>query len=104
MNDLAIKCTGTYDWSGLFTFYDKNVDNLLDKNELRQMIVDCGGAFSEATEAEVAFAFNVMAFFQKYLKRDTFLEWIRSMLGRTRKNLISYSQILDIHNMQVNST
>ena len=63
LNGLAVKRTGTYDWAGLFTFYDKNLDNLLDKNELRNMIVECGGSFAEVTEAEVAFAFNVMSFF-----------------------------------------
>jgi len=86
-----VQKTGTYDWAGLFTFYDKNLDNLMDKNELRQMIVESGGSFTEATEAEVAFAFNVISFFQKYLRKETFLEWVHSMLGRTRKNLISYS-------------
>jgi hypothetical protein len=91
LNSLAVKRTGTYDWGSLFTFYDKNLDNLLDKNELRQMILDSGDPFSEATEAEVAFAFNVMAFFQKWLKKETFLQWVQTMLGRTKKKLISYS-------------
>ena len=35
LNTLAVKKTGTYDWGSLFTSYDKNMDNLLDKNELR---------------------------------------------------------------------
>ena len=42
LNFLAVKRTGTYDWGGLYTFDDKKMDYLLDKNELRQMIVDCG--------------------------------------------------------------
>jgi hypothetical protein len=63
LNVLAVRRTGTYDWGGLYTFYDKNIDNLLDKNELREMIVDSGEPFNEVTEAEVAFAFNVMSFF-----------------------------------------
>ena len=55
------------------------------------MIEDCGEPFIEVTDAEVSFAFNVMSFFQKYLKKETFIEWVHSMLGRTKKNLISYS-------------
>jgi hypothetical protein len=50
---LALTKLGTYDYAGLFTMYDKNLDNLLDKNELRQLIIDCGEKFALATEAEV---------------------------------------------------
>jgi hypothetical protein len=32
-----------------------------------------------------------MAFFQKWLKKETFLQWVQTMLGRTKKKLISYS-------------
>jgi Ca2+-binding EF-hand superfamily protein len=53
LGNLAIERTGSYDWGGLFSFYDKNHDNLLDKNELRGMVINCGPTFAEATEAEV---------------------------------------------------
>jgi hypothetical protein len=39
------------------------LDNLLDKNELREMISEAGEDFKDVTEAEVSFAFNVMSFF-----------------------------------------
>jgi hypothetical protein len=35
LGELAVSRTGSYDWGSLFTLYDKNLDNLLDKNELR---------------------------------------------------------------------
>jgi hypothetical protein len=41
--------------------FDKNLDNLLDKNELKELLHACG--FKEITDAEVAFTFNVMSFF-----------------------------------------
>lgn len=40
------------------------------------MIVHCGPTFENATEAEVQFAFNVMSFFQKFLKKSIFVEWV----------------------------
>jgi Ca2+-binding EF-hand superfamily protein len=76
LNKLAVTKTGNYDWGGLYSMYDKNLDNLMDKNELREMVIACGDPFKEVTEAEVAFIFNVMSFFQKYLKKETFLEWV----------------------------
>ena len=39
LGKLAVTKTGSQDWGGLFSFYDKNRDNLLDKNELKGMIV-----------------------------------------------------------------
>jgi Ca2+-binding EF-hand superfamily protein len=62
------------DWSGLFTLYDKNHDNLLDKNELKTLVKDT--KFKEVTDAEVSFIFNVVSMFQKFLKKSTFLEWV----------------------------
>jgi hypothetical protein len=91
LSDLCIERTGSYDWGGLFSFYDKNHDNLLDKNELRGMVSSCGPTFAEATEAEVQFIFNVMSFFERHLKKATFLDWVQSMLGRDKKKLIYYS-------------
>ena len=63
IQELVLDKMGTFDYAGLFSFYDKNLDNLLDKNELRQLLIDCGEKFAHITEAEVAFTFNVMAFF-----------------------------------------
>ena len=91
LHSLAIEKTGNLDWAGLFSIFDHNHDNLLDKNELRAMIKECKETFAEVTEAEVAFAFNVMSFFQKFLKKTVFLEWVQSMLGRSKKQLIYYS-------------
>ena len=88
--ELVSKVSGG-DWGALFSKYDKDHDNLLDKNELRELIRDCGPSFAEVTEAEVAFAFNVMALFQKHLKKAFFLEWATSMRGRSQKALIYYS-------------
>jgi hypothetical protein len=34
MSELALVRLGAYDWVGLFALYDRNKDNLLDKNEL----------------------------------------------------------------------
>ena len=79
------------------------MDNLLDKNELRQLLIDCGDKFAHVTEAEVAFTFNVMAFFQKFLRKEVFLEWVRSMMGRTEKKMIFYTQLLDIHTMRIDT-
>ena len=91
VQDLAVAKLGIYDYAGLFSLYDKNLDNLLDKNELRQLLIDCGDKFAHITEAEVAFTFNVMAFFQKFLRKEVFLEWIKSMMGRTEKKMIFYT-------------
>ena len=63
MNTLAVEKTGSYDWASLFSLFDKNKDNLLDKNELRELVLACGPKYAEVTEAEVAFIFNVMSFF-----------------------------------------
>ncbi len=103
VEELALTKLGTYDYAGLFTMYDKNLDNLLDKNELRQLLIDCGEKFSLITEAELTFTFNIMAFFQKFLRKETFLEWIKSMMGRTEKKMIFYTQLLDIHTMSINT-
>jgi len=54
--------------------YDKNHDNLLDKNELKTLVKDT--KFKEVTDAEVSFIFNVVSMFQKFLKKSTFLEWV----------------------------
>jgi hypothetical protein len=40
---------------------------------------DCGETFAEATQAEVSFVFNVLSFFQQFLRKETFLEWVASM-------------------------
>ncbi|TNV74030.1 hypothetical protein FGO68_gene14997 [Halteria grandinella] len=101
LGHLAIERTGSYDWGGLFFFYDKNHDNLLDKNELKGMIINCGPTFAEVTEAEIQFIFNVMSFFERHLKKSTFMEWIQSMLGREKKKLIYYTQYLDVQTMTI---
>lgn len=58
---ILIEKTGTYNWASLFTLYDTNKDNLFDKIELKQMLKDSG--FSDVTDAEVGFTFNIMANF-----------------------------------------
>ncbi len=50
LSDLVIKKTGTYDWGSLFSLYDKNKDNLLDKNELKELVITC---YPDVTDAEV---------------------------------------------------
>lgn len=35
VQEVTLTKMGTYDYAGLFSMYDKNLDNLLDKNELR---------------------------------------------------------------------
>jgi hypothetical protein len=110
--DLVVAKTGSLDWGNLFAMYNTNKDNsnLLDKNELRALILDLGaktvvktdekgekktlrtpGPYQDVTESEVSFCFNVMSFFQKHLRKQTFLEWVTSMAGRPKKDLIYYS-------------
>lgn len=97
MSDLVLSKTGN--WASLFTMYDKNKDNLLDKLELKDLIKDCG--FTDVTDAEVGFCFNVISFFSKHINKKVFLDWVSSMIGRPRKKLIYYSQYLDIHTMRM---
>ena len=99
MNDLVIAKTGGFNWAGLFTLYDANKDNLLDKTELKQLVKDCG--FAEVTDVEVGFTFNAMSLFSKHINRRVFLDWVQSMIGRPRKQLIYYSQYLDIKSMRI---
>lgn len=68
--------TGTYNWAGIFTEYDVNKDNLLDKIELKKMMEDSKFSKTPVTDAEVAFTHNVMSFFQKHLNKRVFLEWV----------------------------
>jgi len=74
LNSLLIKTTTNYDWRELFNAYDKNKDGLLDKIELKQMLLGCG--LKDITDAEVSFAFNVMSFFSKYLSKKSFSDWV----------------------------
>ena len=55
------------------------------------MVKEAGRTFEHVTDAEVAFVFNVMSFFNKYLKKSLFLEWVQEMRGRKKKDLIYYS-------------
>lgn len=96
LSKLAVEKTGTLDWAGLFSFYDKNRDNLLDKNELKGMVSEAGQTFVAVTDAEIAFIFNVLSFFSRYLKKSLFLDWVQDLRGRKKKDLIYYSQYLDL--------
>ena len=52
LKKLVVEKTGSPDdYASLFSVYDQNHDNLLDKNELREMILAAGHA--GVTEAEV---------------------------------------------------
>lgn len=61
LSTLVIEKTENYNWEALFNSYDKNSDALLDKIELKGMLIDCG--LKEVTDAEVGFAYNVISFF-----------------------------------------
>lgn len=61
LNDLVVEKTGGFNWAKLFTVYDKNNNNLLEKTELKEMLIDSG--LKDATDCEAAFAFNVVSFF-----------------------------------------
>lgn len=71
---LLMQKTGGYNWASLFTQYDSNKDNLLDKTELKNLMKESGMA--EVTDAEVGFAFNIMANFKKHINKSVFLDWI----------------------------
>lgn len=60
-SSLVIEKTENYNWEALFNLYDKNSDALLDKIELKGMLIDSG--LKDVTDAEVGFAYNVMSFF-----------------------------------------
>lgn len=52
LQKLALARTGSLDWGGLFSHYDKNRDNLFDKNELREMMLDCGAEVVKNAKGE----------------------------------------------------
>jgi Ca2+-binding EF-hand superfamily protein len=69
LKSLVLEKTGNpSDYAGLFSLFDQNHDNLLDKNELRDMIV-AAKKENSVTDAEVQFIFNVMSFFSKFLRK-----------------------------------
>eukprot|EP00347_Sterkiella_histriomuscorum_P022899 403336739 len=102
LNDLLVKKTVSYDWGKLFDCYNKDGKNLLEKIELKEMLIDCG--FVEVTDAERDFVFNVISFFQKQITKTIFKDWINSMIGRPQKKLIFYSQYLDTKTMRITKT
>jgi Ca2+-binding EF-hand superfamily protein len=71
---ILVQKTGSFNWASLFTQYDTNKDNLLEKEELKILLKDAG--FIEVTDAEVAFAFNVIADFKKHINKKVFIDWI----------------------------
>jgi len=72
---LLVEKTGSFNWISLFTYYDKTKDNLLDKQEIKAMLKDSG--YVDVTDAEAAFAFNVIAnFTNKFINKKVYMDWI----------------------------
>ena len=53
------------------------------------------------TNAETEFAFNIISKFHEKLNTKTFINWGKSMEGKSQKRLIQYSQYLNIAKMQM---
>lgn len=74
MNILLVEKTVSYDWSRLFDEYNKDGKNLLDKQEVKQIMIDC--KLPEVTDREAQFAFNVISRFTYKIDKKQFLSWV----------------------------
>ena len=87
----------TNNYQRLFEKYDQDEDSLLQKEDVRKMMVDSGMRY--VTLAEASFVFNILAKHKKTMNLGTFENWARSLIGLTQKRLIQYSQYLDVATM-----
>ena len=89
------------DWTSVFVKYDINANSYLTKNELQQMIIDSG--MKHVNTAETAYAFNVInkGYQTTGITLKTFRNWGRSMEGTHQKQLIQYSEYLNIATMKM---
>ncbi|CDW73821.1 UNKNOWN [Stylonychia lemnae] len=113
MNKLLIEKTVSYDWIKLFDLYDKDLKkNILEKSEIKKIMVDAG--FTEVTDREAQFAYNVISRFTYKIDRAQFMAWIdvifinfqndyQSMIGKPKLQLIYYSQYIDPATMRITS-
>lgn len=86
-------------WAALFLKYDSNKDGLLSKDDLDEMMKEAEMKY--ATDAEVKFAFTVLAKHKPKLNLAKFVNWGRSMEGSTQKSLIMYTQYLNTMTMKI---
>lgn len=109
MNDFAYKLKSKVtplvlhqknaDWAKLFEYYDKERNNELSKVEVKQMMIDCG--FTECTDAEVQFVLNKMTNFRSTISVHQFKDWCTKMIRYSQKELIYYSEYLDVSTMKM---
>jgi Ca2+-binding EF-hand superfamily protein len=81
------------DWKGLFLKYDTNKNNYMEWPEIGKMMKDAG--FTEATNSEIQFTFNVINKFRGRLDSGTFVSWGQSMQDKLPLQLMYYGQYLE---------
>lgn len=64
-------------------------------------MIDCG--MKHVTLAEATFVFNLISRFQTTMNFFTFNNWLDSMFGLAQKQLIQYSQYLNVATMRMES-
>lgn len=81
------------DWLALFVHYDSNSNGYIEKTELKLMMKAAG--MELATDAEVAFAWNIINSFRLRMESAAFVKWGKSLEDKSPKQLMYYGQYLD---------
>ena len=86
------------DWNGLFVHYDANSNGYIEMAELKLMMKAAG--MEMATDAEVAFAWNIINSFRPRMESAAFVKWGKSLEDKSPKRLMLYGQYLDAQNLK----
>lgn len=90
------------DWLALFVHYDSNSNGYIEKQELKLMMKAAG--MDLATDAEVAFAWNIINSFRLRMHSAAFVKWGKSLEDKSPKQQMYYGQYLDVQALRAQSS
>ena len=96
--------TNSDSWVSLYKQFDSDHDNLLNKTELRTMLMACQAFEHRLTHADAEFVFRQIASCNdggsgKHITPKVWLEWVRAMRRRRFTSLIHFSEKYEIYQM-----
>ena len=75
------------DWAQFFDKYDIDRNGTISKEEMKQMLYDSG--LKRVTQAEADYIYKVLSKNARFgLNKPTFIDWGKSMEGKTQRSLI----------------
>lgn len=88
-----------HDFNSVFIKYDSDHDDLLTKEDMQKMMIDAGMKY--VTFAEASFTFNLLGDFKPKMSMQQFVERMNTFKGSSQKQLIMYSQYLNVTTMRL---